>query len=92
MLPCRLEMDFTLGHSLGKGGFAHVYEVASKLDGGSYALKIVQLPNKYDTIQTLKFMTIRLCSVPHKYSIQQCIIILRIKSILQKKQSQESTP
>ena len=47
-------MDFTLGRSLGKGGFAHVYEVTSKLDGGSYALKIVQLPNKYDTIQTLK--------------------------------------
>ena len=42
-------MDFTLGRSLGEGGFAHVYEVASKLDGGSYALKIVQLPNKYKT-------------------------------------------
>ena len=54
MLSCRLEMDFVLGHSLGKGGFANVYEVESKLDRGSYALKIVQLPNKYDIIQTQK--------------------------------------
>ena len=35
-----------MGKLLGKGGFAHVYEVKSKTDGGSYALKIVNLPNK----------------------------------------------
>ena len=43
----RLEQDFHIGGLLGKGGFAHVYEVRSKTDGGSYALKIVKLPNKY---------------------------------------------
>lgn len=39
-------MDFNVGKLLGKGGFANVYEVKSKIDGGSYALKIVRLPNK----------------------------------------------
>ena len=39
-------MDFCLGRKLGKGGFAHVYEVKSKVDGGSYALKVVCLPKK----------------------------------------------
>ena len=42
----RLELDFVMGEWLGKGGFGHVYEVTSKTDGGSYALKIVQLPDK----------------------------------------------
>jgi serine/threonine protein kinase len=42
----RLEFDFTMGEWLGKGGFGHVYEVTSKTDGGSYALKIVRLPDK----------------------------------------------
>ena len=42
----RLELDFYMGKWLGKGGFGHVYEVTSKTDGGSYALKIVQLPDK----------------------------------------------
>ena len=39
-------MDFNVGQMLGKGGFATVYEVKSKIDGGSYAVKIVKLPNK----------------------------------------------
>ena len=42
----RLEFDFIMGEWLGKGGFGHVYEVTSKTDGGSYALKIVRLPDK----------------------------------------------
>ena len=42
----RLEMDFTVGRVLGKGGFAHVYEVKNKVDGGTYALKVVKLPIK----------------------------------------------
>ena len=45
-LPCRLERDFSVGEMLGKGGFATVYKVKGKIDGGSYALKIVKLPNK----------------------------------------------
>ena len=45
-LPFRLEFDFTMGEWLGKGGFGHVYEVTSRTDGGSYALKIVRLPDK----------------------------------------------
>ena len=45
-LILRLEFDFVMGEWLGKGGFGHVYEVTSKTDGGSYALKIVQLPDK----------------------------------------------
>ena len=43
---CSLETDFILGRKLGKGGFGHVYRVNSKLDGGSYALKVIQLPTK----------------------------------------------
>lgn len=39
-------MDFSVGGLLGKGGFANVYKVKSKIDGGYYALKIVKLPNK----------------------------------------------
>ena len=46
ILYYRLELDFTMGEWLGKGGFGHVYEVTSKTDGGSYALKIVRLPDK----------------------------------------------
>ena len=45
-LPCRLERDFSVGEMLGRGGFATVYKVKGKIDGGSYALKIVKLPNK----------------------------------------------
>ena len=42
----RLETDFNVGRVLGKGGFAHVYEVKNKVDGGTYALKVVKLPIK----------------------------------------------
>jgi serine/threonine protein kinase len=47
----RLEMDFTVGRVLGKGGFAHVYEVKNKVDGGTYALKVVKLPIKKKSFQ-----------------------------------------
>ena len=42
----RLETDFNVGSVLGKGAFAHVYEVKNKVDGGTYALKVVKLPSK----------------------------------------------
>jgi translation initiation factor 2-alpha kinase 3 len=39
--------DFDPIHCLGKGGFGVVFEARNKIDDCNYAIKRIQLPNRY---------------------------------------------